>query len=309
MVGLIIRNEELVNAYLKNVHKVLKENFSDYEIILVNNKTYTDFRPIVKDLDQDIKKDVSVINLSNEVVEDNALFSGLDRANGDYTVFLDMHFYKHPELIVKLYNATQEKNKDIVYLKNKQRQLSARDKFFFGIFYKLLHSVFDKNVSSKMEKSRIISRRALNSLLSLRESIRYFKGLFSYVGYESLALEVDVPRPPKHFKFKELISFALETYISFTDILNKAFLWIFVISLLFTLTVIVDVIVFNVSNKVFLGIIKHDSLPGWSFLIVFISIIFSLFCLFFYFISLMVNHIKKEAKQRPIYIIESIQRL
>lgn len=309
VVSLVIRDEEITKSFLKNVHAVLKENFSDYEIILVNNKLHKDLRPITKGLDQDIKKDVTVINLSNEVLEDNALFAGLERSNGDFTVFLDMHFCNNPELIVHMYLKTQEQNIDIVYLKNKQRKLSVRNKFFFGLFYKLLHSVFDRDLDAKMEKSRIISRRALNSLLSLRETMRYFKGLFSYVGYDSTFIEIDVARVAKKFKLREQVKFAFETYISFTDVLNKIILWIFSLSLLFTVGVILNAILIHFTDYNIFGILKEDALPGMSFIMITISVLFTVLFLILYFISLFLNHINKEAKHRPVYIIESIQRL
>lgn len=308
VVSLVIRDEVALKSYLKNVHAVLKENFSDYEIILINNDLHKDIRPITQEIEQDIKKDVTVINLSTEVPEDNALFAGLDRANGDYTVFLDMCYYKTPELVTQLYKKTQEQNIDIVYLKNKQRKLSVRDKFFFGLFYKFLHSVFDKNVNLKMEKSRIISRRALNSLLSLRESVRYFKGLFSFVGYDSTFIEIDIPRKAKKFKLKELFKFAFETFISFTNLLNKSILWIFILSLIFSLGITVDAVIAKTAGANLLKFLDECT-TGMSFLIVMLSYMFTLISLMFYVVSLYLDHIIKEAKNRPVYIIESIQRL
>lgn len=308
LVSLIIPDEETIKKFLNNTHQVLKENFSDYEIILVNNKVYRDVRIITRELDQDIRKDISVINLSKETSVDNALVAGLDRANGDYTVILDMNFYDQPQLINELFTKTQSNN-DIVYVKHKKRRLSIRQKIFYNLFYSILKKMSDLHVDINMDKSRIISRRALNSILKVRESLRYMKGIFSYVGYNTDFIEVDSQRAERKGSLSKQFNFAIMAFISFTDILNKLFLWIFIISLLFSVGVSLDAILIKLLGFDIFGTVQNNVIPGWSFLIVMISIMFTLISLMLYLLSTYLSSINNEIKNRPIYIIESIQRI
>jgi hypothetical protein len=308
VVCLVVPNEELISRFLVNVHKVLKDNFSDYEIILVNNKIYKDIRPITRGLDQDIRKDVSVINLSKPIIEDNALFAGLERANGDYTVIFDMRYVEYCHLIMDLYQKTQE-NIDIVYLKHKKRGLSFRDNLMFHGYYWLMKGVSDIIVDINVDKSRIISRRAMNSLLRLHESTRYFKGIFSFVGYDSSYIEIDIHVEKEHKGLKHQLKFASLAFLSFSEILNKLLLLIFVISLLFGAIVSLDALLIKLRGADLFGTVQNNTIPGWSFLIIMLSVMFSLVCLSLYLISVYLSHINREIKQRPVYIIESIQRI
>jgi polyisoprenyl-phosphate glycosyltransferase len=308
VVSLVVPDEELINKFLVNVHSVLKENFSDYEIILVNNKAYKDIRPITKGLDQDIRKDVSVINLSKPILEDNALFAGLERANGDYTIIFDMYYFGHCSLIVDLYRKTQE-NIDIVYLKHKKRELSFRDNLMFHGYYWLMKSDSDVVVDMNVDKSRIISRRAMNSLLRLRESTRYFKGIFSFVGYDCSYIEVDMHVKKENRTLKHQVKVASLIFLSSSDILNRLFFGIFIISLLFAAGVSLDALLIKLRGSDLFGTVQNNTIPGWSFLIIMISVMFSLVCLILYLMSVYLSHINREIKQRPVYIIESIQRI
>jgi hypothetical protein len=308
LISLVIPDEESIKKYLKNTHALLKENFSDYEIVLVNNKTFRDIRYITNELDPDIRKDISVINLSKEVTVDNALVAGLDRANGDYTVILDMNFADNPTLILELYKKSQNNN-DIVYIKHKKRKLHFIQRTLFSIFFIILRKLTDLHVDINMDKSRIISRRALNSILKVRENLSYMKGIFSYVGYNTDFIEVDSPKMEGRGSFSKQLNYALMALISFTDVLNKLFQWIFILSLLFSFVTFLDAVFIKVFGFDVFGTVHDNVIPGWSFLIVTISIMFTLISLMLYLLSMYMSSLNKEIKNRPIYIIESIQRI
>ena len=87
-----------VPELLENVYKVCKPAFSDFEIILVNNITGESIDPLIDPLQEDLKHQVSLINLSNHVNRNNAMLAGLDRSNGDYTVIFDIDTYNHPKV-------------------------------------------------------------------------------------------------------------------------------------------------------------------------------------------------------------------
>jgi hypothetical protein len=308
IVTMVVPDEENIKRFLKNTHSTLKESFSDYEIILVNNKTFRDVRYITQELDQDIRKDVTVINLSKEVSVDNALVAGLDRANGDYTIILDMNFADNPGLILELYAKTQSNN-DIVYIKHKKRKLSFIQRVLFSGFFALLHKLSDLRVDINMDKSRIISRRALNSILKVRENLNYMKGTFSYVGYSTDFIEVESPKIESQGSISKQFNFALMALISFTDVLSKLFQWIFILSLLFSFVVSLDAVFIKLFGFDVFGTIQDNVIPGWSFLIVTLSIMFTLVSLMLYLLSMYMSSLNREIKNRPIYIIESIQRI
>ena len=296
-----------INAYLIKVHNVLKNNFSHFEIILVNNCVHPDIRELTNELAKNIKKNIGVINLSIKINQDNAIIAGFDKANGDYTIVLDLNFSNNPSHIVDLFELSQ-KNYDIVYLKYKNRFIPKSKIIFYKLFYYFMNKYSDFKIDINIHESRIISRRALNAILSLRENIRYMKGIYSIVGYKTKSIEVDITRhEPENYK-QQFKSFMI-AITSFTGLLNKLFLWIFFISVIFIILVSANAIKVKYSNYDILGN-YIDQLPvGWTFTIILLSITFTAISFKLYIISIYLDNIYKEVKHRPIYIIESFQRL
>jgi len=298
---------ELVTTFIKETHLVLKANFSDYEIILVNNRIGMDLVPVLKTLDRDVLKDVTVINLSRSINQDNAIVAGLDRANGDYSVILDLYFAANAGVIVDLYRKTQE-NFDIVYLRYKYRYIPFKKRIFYKLFHFIMKRYSILEIDPKMHSNRIISRRALNAILQYRETWRYMKGLYSCVGYNTSYIEMDIADNRDCMeKFSAQVSSAIKAITSFTDLSNRILLWLISLSVVFVSIVSI--------NALFVKYLHHDVLgnptqdvPGWTFLVILVSLGFAFQTFILYMMSIYLTGINDEIKRRPLYIIESFKR-
>ncbi len=156
--------------------------------------------------------------------------------------------------------------------------------------------------------TRIISRRALNSLLRLRENLRYMKAIYSIVGYNTAALDTDQkPEWDEEDSFNERFGTSLVAITSYTTFLRSLLLWIFMFSLTFLIAVIVNALKVKFTGVDLLGNVG-EPFSGWTFLVVLISVFFAATCLNLYIMSIYLSNIYNEIKQRPLYIIESIKR-
>ncbi|GJM32637.1 MAG: glucosyl transferase family 2 [Saprospiraceae bacterium] len=288
------------------IHPILKEHFSDFEIILVNNGVTSPIASLIEPLDSDLKHHIFLLNLSSRTDKNHATVAGLDRSNGDYTLLFDVELYEHPEYILQLFEKSRA-HFDIVYLRSKERNVSIRYRPFYSIFYYIIRHYSNLEIDENAHNTRIISRRALNSLLRLRENLRYMKAIYSMVGYQTSYLEVDIPLPPIEDNFSDRFKTSLVAITSFTTFLRSLLLWIFIFSFLFLLGVI-----FNALKVKFTGIDvfgNHgDPWSGWTFLVILISVFFAITCLNLYIMSIYLSNIYNEIKHRPLYIIESIKR-
>ena len=308
-VVILLKSEYLenVNPFLIKVHKILKNNFSHFEIILVNNCVHPDIRELTNELSQKVKKDITVINLSIKINEDNAIIAGFDKSNGDYAMVLDLNFPDNSDHIVNLFELSQN-NYDIVYLKYKNRYLPKSKIIIYKLFYYLMNKYSGYKTDINIHESRIISRRALNAILSIRENIRYMKGIYSIVGYKTKSIEVDIP-PHESENYKKQFKSFIIAITSFTGLLSSLFLWIFFTSIIFIIFVSVNAVKVKYSSYDILGNYIGALPVGWTFTILFLSIIFTAISFMLYIISIYLDNIYKEVKHRPIYIIESFQRL
>lgn len=301
-----LESTKLLKEHLTNLYGILSSSFSDYEIILVNNIHLRDYSGIIDDLPADLKQHIFMLNLSSPVNRNHAIVAGLDRSNGDYTVIFDIKFYKKCELVEQLYLKSSA-GSDIVYLKARKRQLKMRYTLFYKIFYWILKTYSDLQVDEKAHDSRIISRRALNSLLRLRENLRYMKAIYSIIGFSTDFIEVAEPLSEDQYNFGDKFRTSLVAISSFTNFLRSLLLWIFLVSLLFMGIVIINAIKVKLTNIDLLGT-YHEALPGWTFLVVLTSMFFAITCLMLYIMSIYLANIYQEIKHRPMYILESVKR-
>jgi len=152
----------------------------------------------------------------------------------------------------------------------------------------------------------MISRRALNSLLKLRENSHYLKALYALIGYQTRAVNVSqtaaTDRP-----LGEQIRESLVVISSFTTFLRSVLLWIFAASVLVAGITILNAVKVKFTRVDLFGD-YHQTLSGWAFLVVLISVFFAITCLNLYIMSIYLSNIYTELKNRPPYIIESVKR-
>ena len=109
----------LLTAWLKGLYAEMSTHFSHFEFVLVNNGgDMITINDVIRPLEEELRKNIFLLNLSMSVNRDNAILAGLDRANGDYTVVFEFDFADKPALVTKLWELAQTR-KDIVYLRAK----------------------------------------------------------------------------------------------------------------------------------------------------------------------------------------------
>lgn len=308
VVTVIDQSEEIqrLPELLNNLYGELNDRFSDFEIILVNNTNGQRFDEKIKPLGTALKQNIFLLNLSSPVNKNHAIVAGLDRSNGDYTIIFEFEFYQKTDLIGHLFEMSNKGN-DIVYLRAKHRQSNLRFRMFYKLFYWILRNYSKLSIDDRAHDTRIISRRALNSLLRLRENLRYMKAIYSIVGYRTAYLDVDVPLQHDATGFGEKFSTSLVAITSFTTFLRSLLLWIFLGSIGFMLLVTANAVKVKLTNVDIFGD-YHPVVPGWTFLVVLSSIFFAITCLVLFIMSIYLSNIYEEIKHRPMYIIESVKR-
>ncbi len=301
------REMHLLKSMVKQLYGVLHKNFRDYEIVVVNNSIEQLDLAVWKTSEEALRQHIYFLQLSTSVYKNNAIVAGLDRSNGDYTIIFEFDFMDKPNLILDLYNKSQEQY-DIVYCRAKGRN-AGLEGILYSIFFFILQKYSDLRIDNRAHNTRIISRRALNSLLRLRENLRYMKAIYALVGYKNSVIEVEEPllRDPSE-SFSARFGTSMIAISSFTTFLNTLLLWIFLFSVMFTSGVIFNALKVKFTNYDVFGDF-HQAVSGWTFIVIVMSVFFATTCLTLYLMSIYLSNIYNEIKQRPLYIIESTKRV
>ena len=111
--------------------------------------------------------------------------------------------------------------------------------------------------------------------MSYRENIRYMKGLFSIVGYPIKSIIVDI-KTNESESLRSYVRSSFYAITSFSGILNKLFLGIFLSSLTFVFFVSINALFVKFFSYNLLGFYIKDLPTGWTFIVLLVSITFTL---------------------------------
>jgi glycosyltransferase involved in cell wall biosynthesis len=191
-----------------------------YEVIYIDDGSTDDSGAALKRI-RDDDDNVAIIELSRNFGKEVALSAGLDHACGDAVIIIDSDLQDPPEL-VHTFLREWRSGYDVVYGKRIDRRGESRMKILTAKwFYRTLNYLSDVEIPEDVGDFRLLSRRAVDALVSLPERHRYMKGLYAWIGFPQKSIPyVRQPREAGRTKWSywRLWNFALEGITSFSDV-------------------------------------------------------------------------------------------
>jgi glycosyltransferase involved in cell wall biosynthesis len=242
---------------------------------------------------------VHVVFLSRNFGHQTALTAGLDHARGDAVVMLDADLQDPPELIPRMLDHWRA-GCDVVYAVRNQREGESRFKLTTARWF---YRFFDKLAQVELQPNsgdfRLLDRRPLDALLSMRERNRFLRGMTVWVGYRQAAVPYD--RDARYagetkYTIGKMIRFSLDAISSFSHRpLQLATLLGFIISTLAFIAIPVVVVLRIVGSY----------LPGFSSITIAILLLGGIQLIALGIIGEYVGRIYDEVKGRPLYLVRS----
>ena len=288
----------LVRKYCETVIEDMSTIETSYnlEIVLVNDGSSDNTLSIMHQLHNEHPNIVTIVNLSRNFGLEGAIKAGLSIAKGDIVVVMDADLQDPPSIIPSMIKKYEE-GCDIVVAKRKKR---ASDSYFKRIsalsFYRLLNSMSGKvAIEDNAANFRLLSRNALDKLLSLCESNFVFRVLVPFVGMKTGV--VDYERDKR---------FAGETKFNLRSMLSFSFDGLTSISikplrcLVYTLPITVITFLLGIIGLVF-------AMGQWVLISAFLTIISFFSGIMFVCLCIIGEYLGQvmiEAKARPASIIQ-----
>lgn len=211
--------EEVLEQLYKRLNKVIENiPFYKFEILFINDGSKDGTLQQIKSL-RERDDTISYVNLSRNFGKEIAMIAGLDYATGDATIIIDADLQDPPELIPEMIRYW-EMGYDDVYAKRKSRAgESWLKKTTASMYYKVLQSITRIPIQKNTGDFRLLDRRCVEALKQIRESQRYTKGMFSWIGYNKKEILFD--RDPRaagetKWNYLKLMDLAIEGITSFT---------------------------------------------------------------------------------------------
>jgi polyisoprenyl-phosphate glycosyltransferase len=299
MLSLVIPvyNEEvLIHELFARVKSAIESLGPDFEVIMVDDGS-TDGTLRSLELCHDKDKRFKIVSLSRNFGHQAAYTAGLNYAKGDFIAMLDGDLQDPPELIRDMYHKATEEGFDVVYGRRIKRHESFSKKLFTRIFHFIFSRLSNLENMKQVGNFSLMSKRALNSFLSLHEKNRYLPGLRAFVGFKQGF--VDYSRPDRaHGEAKmsiyKLVTLGLDAIFSFSSLPVKICLYSGLIGV---------VLIFFALIYILVGKLGGYAPVGWSSIILSVYFIGSVQLVSIGILGEYVYRIYKETQNRPIFIV------
>lgn len=293
-------------AYLKyfldTVIPVCDSHFEQFEIVCVNDACQDDTVEVLKKYVEDhkLKTMVNIVHMSFFQGLESSMNAGRDIAIGDFVYEFDDIFVDYePEVILEVYGRLIAGN-DIVAASSKGKlRVTSR------LFYSLYNNTSRGNGKIGPETFRIVSRRAINRIKSMGQYIPYRKAVYANCGLHTATVFYDSKDSRVRLNNKivasERTALALDSFIYFTNVLERVSAVICGLFLLFTVGMGIY-IVLDMFNKT-------KPVEGWLSTMGFLALgffgVFALLTIILKYLSVMLNLIFKQQR----YVISDVEKV
>ena len=295
--------EEVLPAFNKRLSDALSKLDLSYEIIFVNDGSTDNTMDVLRSLHA-ADSHIVVVSLSRNFGKEIALTAGLEHVRGEAAVVIDADLQDPPEMIGALVEQWRA-GYDVVYARRTRRDgETALKKLTAHLFYRIIRHVGGVDIPEDTGDFRLLSRRAVTSLLKLREQHRFMKGLFAWIGFPRKAVEYS--RDPRFagetkWNYWKLWNYALEGITSFTIAPLKIATY-----LGFT----VAVFAFGyAAYVVYKTLMYGDPVRGYPSLMVVVLFLGGVQLVFIGILGEYLGRTFNESKRRPLYFVSELLRV
>ena len=162
-----------------------------YELIIVDDGSSDGTLDVAKELATN-DSGVKYISFSRNFGKEAAMYAGLQHAVGEYVAIMDADLQDPPEMLPKMYQVLTKEGYDAVGTRRVTRKGEPPIRSFFARkFYRLMSRISKANMVDGARDYRLMNRKYVDALLSLKEYNRFSKGLFGWVGFKVKWLEFE----------------------------------------------------------------------------------------------------------------------
>lgn len=286
-------SENEIAEFIKMVYRQLRENFTKFEIICVNDASCDGSREAIRQVASDFSDTtVTILDMSFFQGVELAMNAGVDLTIGDFIYeFDDVTADFEETLVFGMYQKALE-GYDIV-----SASADEREKVMSCLFYKIFNYFSFYEYQIQTESFRILSRRAVNRICSMNKTIPYRKAVYANCGLENCCVKYHArtvkgkKRGRRERKYRR--NLAVDSLILFTDAGYRFTVFMTIVMMLAAvITAIYTTVIFILGNPV----------EGWTTTMLFLAFaffgMFAVLAIVIKYLSILVDLVFKKQQYR-----------
>lgn len=274
----------------------------DFEVLCINDGSKDETLKHLVSMQQSQKKiNIRIVDFSRNFGKESAITAGLDFAVGDAVVPIDSDL-QHPPALVAEMIALWESGYEVVLARRANRDTDrAIYKLAARTFYEVSRHISHTDIPPDVGDFRLMDRKVVDAVNSLRENCRFMKGIFAWVGFRTAVVDYQVEvRRQGNSKFNgwKLWNLALDGITSFSTVPLR--MWTYVGSLIalaaffYAVYLIVKTLVFGAET------------PGFASLMSVILFASGVQLMGIGILGEYIGRVYAEVKGRPAYIVREV---
>ena len=250
---------------------------------------------------------VVYLTLSRNFGHQAALTAGLESVDGDLVIMMDGDGQHPPELIPQMlqlyrqgFDIVQTQRVDPIQSHTRFKRWTSRT------FYSLLSRIGEVQLAPGAADFRLISREVLHALHRMREYHRFLRGMTSWLGFQTAMLPYESAARiagETKYSLRKMVRLAADGLFSFSLVPLRLGIAVGCFFLVLALTEMIYV------SILWLVPSQHKLVPGWSSVILMVTLGNGVTMLLLGFIGIYVGMIFQEVKRRPVYVIRPSRSL
>ena len=281
-----------------SLHQLFEEEKQyQWEVLLINDGSQDNTYAEMKRLRQKDSR-YSLIDLSRNFGKENAMLAGFDNVSGDCMVIMDADLQDPPYVVKQMLREWQQGYDDIYAKRISRGKESWMRRRLTLLYYYILRKIAKIDVLPNVGDFRLMDRRCIDALRSLRETQRYTKGLYTWIGFRKKEITFDRgdrESGQSSFNYLRLFNLAIEGITSYTTAPLR---------LSTVIGLITSLVAFIYMCYIFIKTLLHgDPVQGFPTLITVILFLGGIQLISIGIIGEYLGRIFHETKHRPAYLI------
>lgn len=288
---------ENIAALLTSIQKEMRQEKYMYEVIFIDDGSNDGSLEEMEKLSFD-EREVKYISLSRNFGKEACMLAGLHHAEGDAVILMDADLQHPPPLVHELLHYYEHGYDQVIAKRNRRGDGWIRSKVS-SLYYKVVNKMVDVELEDGEGDFRLLSRKAVASLLTLSEGVRFSKGLYSWIGHDSITINYENEQRENgdsKWSTGKLLNYGIDGVISFNNKPLRMCFYAGAIILLIALAYIGYMFVHT--------LIYGISVPGYFTLISAVLFLGGVQLVCLGIIGEYIGRIYYETKQRPHYLVK-----
>lgn len=210
--------ESLPELY-RRVRDVMVPLGEPWELVLVDDGSTDGSTDLIRRLREEDPEHVRAVILARNFGHQIAVTAGIDYARGKAVILMDADLQDPPEVIPQLVEKWRE-GYHVVYAVRQARQGETWfKKATASLFYRLIRRITDVDIPQDTGDFRLMDRRVVEVLKSMRERHRFIRGMVAWVGFRQTGVPyVREPRFAGETKYplRKMVKFAWDAITGFS---------------------------------------------------------------------------------------------